>query len=227
MQHTLIVTLSNRAPVPEFDQTIALLRQLGAQYQLCPGWSDVSQGRSAALSAACYYLRKNGWPTLPTPGAGLPERDMVLLMDDDMAINPGDVQLLVDSARASGVACSAVYAAADANVKEQRGSLAGCKLEGKPGRWTMGLGCIAIPASLLLELELQSEKFEMRGQQFSEFTWSCAENGRWIAEDYRLCLRLGGVRLLPIQAGHKKAILLWPDDETLAEVAREDQLWEP
>lgn len=206
MKQTIISTLSNREPADEFRLTVAALQSLGAVYQKCPGWSDVAEGRCVQLSSAVEVVRENKYG----------ERDIVLVMDDDMAIQPSDVQELINEARHSGIACAAVYPTAE--VKEQRGRIAGCQLKGVPGRWLTGLGCLAIPVPALLELERESEKFELRGASITEYTWACAERGEWYSEDYRLCLRLGGVRLLPIPCGHKKPIVLWPDTETLEEV---------
>jgi len=215
VKNTLVVMTTNRTPVPEFEQMIAALRAAGAAYLPCPGWTDVARGRSVALSSACDVLRQH-----------VGRADVVLMMDDDMAMEPAGAQMLVSAARLSGEPCSAVYATAE--IREgQHGQLAGTRLEGQPGRWLMGLGCLAIPAGVLLELERTSEPFALEQPgaapiQYREFTWSRADGGRWVSEDYRLCLRLGGVRLLPIPCGHKKAIMLWPDDATLAEVRRQN-----
>ena len=209
MDKTLIVTLAGRQQeVPEFKQTLQALRSRGAIYQACPGWSDVAEGRSVALSIACNILRE------------MPDRNLVLCLDDDMAAQPSDVQDLINAARLSGEACSAVYASGSEEEDRTQGKLAGCQMPGKPGRWLVGLGCLAIPRDLLLRLEQESEPFKLRGQELREFTWSAAEKGEWWSEDYRLCSRLGGVRLLPIAVGHKKPYLLWPDDSTLVEVRR-------
>jgi hypothetical protein len=81
--------------------------------------------------------------------------------------------------------------------------------------WLVGLGCVAIPRALLLELEERSESFELSGKFYRAFTWCGPEKGTWIAEDFRLSINLGGVHLCPLAVGHIKKGALWPDDETI------------
>jgi hypothetical protein len=91
--------------------------------------------------------------------------------------------------------------------------------EARPGSWLVGLGCLAIPRAVLLELEERSEPFEFMGQIYRAFTWSGAEDGEWIAEDYRLSMNLGGIHLCPLGVGHIKKGSIWPDAETLKELS--------
>jgi hypothetical protein len=81
------------------------------------------------------------------------------------------------------------------------------------------LGCVAIPRALLLDLEERSESFELNGKLYSAFTWCGPEKGGWVAEDFRLSINLGGVHLCPLAVGHIKKGALWPDDETLEQLA--------
>lgn len=216
MKNTLIVTVSNREPVREFQTTVDELRRLGALYQKAPGWSDIAQARAVALSISCNILRDR------------PDRDVLLCIDDDMCMQPETAQDLVNVARLSGEACSGVYAAAEHDG--QSGTIAGRRMTapelertGKPGnRWLMGMGCMAIPAALLLKVEQESRPFQLRGQTLREMTWSAVEGAEWCSEDYRFCLRLGGVRVLPLAVGHKKPYVLWPDPATLDEIRELD-----
>lgn len=215
MKNTLFLTVTNREPVREFQMMATELRQRGALFQRAHGWSDIAAARSVALSVACNNLREH------------PHLDVVLCLDDDMAMQPETAEELVSVARLSGEACSGVYGAApEADMQPGTTAIAGRKMTaaelertGKRGtRWLMGMGCMAIPAALLLKLEQESRPFMLRQTQLREFTWSAVEGQEWLSEDYRLSLRLGGVRLLPLEVGHKKSILLWPDAETIAEI---------
>lgn len=126
-------------------------------------------------------------------------------------------QALVAEARRTGRACSAVYATLSSKV-------AAVRWPARPGLWLVGLGCIAIPRALLLDLEERSESFEVNGRFYSAFTWSGPEDGSWVAEDFRLSKNLGGVTLCPLAVGHIKKGALWPDDETLARLATSESL---
>ena len=201
MKTTMVLMSSNRELEPQTKETCRELQQAGAMRLVETGSTDVALARNRALSFACEKLRE------------YPERDVVLMLDDDMAVPLDTAERVVSVARELGVATSAIYAT--------KGSkLAGCRWAEKPGRWLVGLGCVAVPSRLLLELEERSDSFEFAGHFFSQFTWSAAEQGQWIGEDYRLCRRLGGVLLLPVAVGHVKKGELWPDDETIAEVKR-------
>jgi len=138
-------------------------------------------------------------------------------MDDDMAVYESTAQQLIDRSRELGRAVSGAYAT-------KTSKLAAAHWKAKPGLWLVGLGCLAIPRALLLELEQRSESFESGGRFMSEFTWTCAEDGGWIAEDYRLSMQLGGVHMEPVPLGHVKKGVLWPDDETLAALAKGEVL---
>jgi hypothetical protein len=215
MKRTLVLITSNRELKGLTKECVLEFRKAGAELLMVDGGSDISQARNAALSTACNYLRQDG-----------SERDVVLLLDDDMVLSSDGAMALLDGARAFGVPCSGVYAVApehDQKVGHSRlagGPWQGQRFEGGAQKWRMGLGCLAVPTAMLLELEQRSESYAVRGTQYSAFTWSTCENGEWIAEDFRLCQRLGGVRLLPVGAGHVKEITLWPDPSTLEGVRR-------
>jgi hypothetical protein len=200
MKTTIIVMSSNREIEAATKTSLQNLTDLGALVLLETGSSDVAFARCRALSWTCDTLREH------------PERDIVLMLDDDMDVPVETAQALVAEARRTGRACSAVYATL-------RSKVAAVRWSERPGLWLVGLGCIAIPRALLLDLEERSESFEINGRFYSAFTWCGPEDGSWIAEDFRLSKNLGGVTLCPLAVGHIKKGALWPDDETLARLA--------
>lgn len=202
MKRTLIVMSSNREVEMRTQDSLAALQRAGGLLLVERGSACVAFARCRALSLACELLQ----------GAHA-DRDVVLMVDDDMEIELETAQKVVDAARSSGVASSAAYATVASR-------LAGTRWRERPDRWLVGLGCLAIPTPLLLELEQESASFEMNGKAYSEFTWTGAEKGEWIGEDYRLSQRLGGVNLLPLAVGHIKKWRIAPDQETLNEIAK-------
>jgi hypothetical protein len=200
MKSTLVVMSSNRELERQTKHTLQQLTGLGATLLMETGSSDVAYARCRALSWACAKLRE------------YPDWDVVLMLDDDMEVPAETAQALADKARELGRACSAVYATLSSKVAATRWA-------GHPELWLVGLGCIAIPRTLLLELEQRAEAFELNGKICKAFTWCGPENGVWIAEDFRLSINLGGVHLCPLPVGHIKKGSLWPDDETLNQLA--------
>ena len=200
MKNTLVVMSSNRELEKQTRNTLQGLGNLGAMVLMETGSADVAFARCRALSWACEKLRE------------FPDRDIVLMLDDDMEVPAETAQALADKARELGCACSAVYATLTAKV-------AAARWPDHPGLWLVGLGCVAIPRALLLELEARSERFEDGHSFYRAFTWSGPENGSWIAEDFRLSINLGGVHLCPLAVGHIKKGALWPDDVTLERLA--------
>jgi hypothetical protein len=202
MKSTLIVMSSNREMEQATKDTVRNLSNAGAIRLMETGSSDVAFARCRALSWACEKLRE------------FTDRDVVLMMDDDMEVPVEVAQLLADKARELGCACSACYATMTAK-------LAAAPWEERPGRWLVGLGCLAIPRALLLELEQRSEPFEFMDRTYRAFTWSGCENGAWISEDYRLSIKLGGVHLVPVGVGHVKKGTIWPDGDTIRRLTEE------
>jgi hypothetical protein len=200
MKSTIVVMSSNREIEAATKKTLQNLTDLGAVVLLETGSSDVAFARCRALSWTCDTLREQ------------PERDVILMLDDDMDVPVETAQALVDEARRTRRACSAVYATL-------RSKVAAVRWSERPGLWLVGLGCVAIPRALLLDLEERCESFEINGRFYSAFTWCGPEDGSWVAEDFRLSKNLGGVTLCPLAVGHIKKGALWPDDETLARVA--------
>ena len=201
MNTTLVLVSSNREPEPETKKTLVAFQKAGALLLREMGSADVAYARNRALSFACDTLRDHA------------EVQTVLMMDDDMAVQVADAQRLITRSRELGRAVSGVYATKTEHI-------AGCLWKGHEPYWLVGLGCVAIPRPLLLELEARAESFESAGRFISEFTWACAEDGGWVAEDYRLSMQLGGVVMEPVALGHVKKGVLWPDEETIARVAR-------
>jgi hypothetical protein len=204
MKKTLIVMSSKTGePEKQTRETLARLTALGAGLLREIGTTDVALARCRSLSGACDVLRAN------------PDRDMVLMLDDDMQVDSEVAQSLVDHAREVLRPCSAAYATLSAK-------LAATRWVGHRGLWLVGLGCVAIPRSALLALEEASPSFSLDGQHLTAFTWCGAEAGDWVGEDYRLSKQLGGVLLLPLGVGHVKKALLWVDDSTLNQIAEGD-----
>src|SRR5258706_14412186 len=201
MKNTIVVMSSNREIERQTKSTLQDLANLGAMLLMETGSADVAFARCRALSWACEKLRE------------YPERDVVLMLDDDMDVPADTAHPLTDRARELGRACSAVYATLTSKV-------AAARWPDHPGLWLVGLGCVAIPRALLLDLEERSESFEVNGRFYSAFTWSGPEGGNWIAEDFRLSKNLGGLELGPLAVGHIKKGALGPEDETLAHLAR-------
>jgi hypothetical protein len=200
MKNTIVVMSSNREVERATQETIKNLSNAGAIRLMETGSSDVAFARCRALSFACEHLRKAA------------DRDVVLMLDDDMEVPLETAQLLADKARELGRPCSACYATMTAK-------LAAARWLQRPDSWLVGLGCLAIPRALLLALEERSEHFEFSGRSYAAFTWSGPEGGEWIAEDFRLSMNLGGVHLVPVGVGHVKKGSIWPDVETIKKLA--------
>jgi hypothetical protein len=183
------------------------------------GSSDVTLARNIALSLALQAFELH------------PDRDVALMIDADMLFEPANAQQVISRARATGIATSAVYCTNAATLAAMRydGRRAAHELAPtlpaeQGSLWLVGLGFLAIPKARLAELAKISEQFEWRDQPCYEFTWSSAQAGRWVSEDYRLCRRLGGVHLMRFAVGHIKAVPLYPDEETLRRLAAGEQL---
>src|SRR3954454_15707957 len=108
MKNTIVVMSSNRELEKQTRNTLQSLGNLGAMLLMESGSADVAFARCRALSWACEKLRE------------YPERDIVLMLDDDMDVPTQTAQALVDKARELGRSCSAVYATLTANVAASR-----------------------------------------------------------------------------------------------------------
>lgn len=224
MKRTIVLLSHNRPIQDKTRECINALTRAGGAFLVQSGCADVALARSFALTSACNTLRQlNEQNARRMPPANIhpsaealwkppPPRDTVLMVDDDMVFTVDQAQELVTHARATGIAASAIYATTLATVAATRLPALG------PDRWLTGLGLLAIPSQLLLELERDSESFTLYDQTHTAFTWSRAEGGAWMSEDYTLCKRLGGVHLLPIGVGHLKTFPIYPDEETIASI---------
>jgi hypothetical protein len=188
----VVVLVSNRPIDPDAYGCITRLRSPIVAQRDC---ADIALGRNLALSGVCDLARVNKF-------------DCALLVDDDMVFTVDDVKLLTEHAMASGVATSACYVGAS-----------GEHLMAAPweGRWITGLGLVAIPMPLLLEVHTKAPHFTNKmlpGRDIAAFCSSGIIDGVWYSEDFQLCMRLGGVDLLPeVCVGHIKKRILKPTTE--------------
>jgi hypothetical protein len=215
MKSTLIVTSSNRHMEQTTLDAIELMKRAGAYHVRQTATADVTFARNHALTMACNAIREVG-PTHPI--------DVVLMVDDDMEFAHDSACALVQAAREKQRPCSALYVGITRRPCATKWRKDG---DGKQ-LYLVGLGLIAIPVPALLELEQLSTKFlygvggeAERFGQLVEFCVSGSRDGFWLSEDFSLCERLGGVYLLPIEAGHRKTISIWPAAETLEELRRD------
>lgn len=214
MKNTFLVTISNRGATRNTARLWRAICASGAMHLEQTGSPDIAFARNQSLSATCDAFRKYDLA------------DVALLCDDDM-IGPLDsVQKLIDLARETGRPCSVVYATQDAHLAGARWKVDGVVQRTEAGRtlWLVGMGLVAIPRKCLLETEAKTASYKVRETVLSEFCTTGAVDGEWIAEDYSFCKRLGGVLLQPIGFGHIKQTPLWPDQETLDLIDRDETL---
>jgi len=189
---------------PEFTDGIQAAALAGAGIVQQYGTSDVTLARNKALTAAVRQLRADT------------RFDVVLLVDSDQGWAPESALALAAHVRFTGHAASACYIMSDG------------RLAGHPhkDRWITGLGFLAIPRRQLLDLAEMSERFsDAHESDLIEFTSSGVQlvegKRKWLGEDYTLCLRLGGVDLVPIAVTHIKAVPLTPHMGRLDESLRQ------
>lgn len=195
MRGVIVVYSTNRPVERETYATLLALGKAGADIIEQVGSPDVVLARNVALNLVVERLWQDS------------ERDVVFMVDDDMIFPLELAQDLVDAARATGDPVSACYV-------DTRGRIAAQPYH--DGKFLVGLGCLAVPAKKLLDLFKRSRKLEIHGAlDMREFTWSgrSEEAIEYVTEDFRLCMRLGGARLLPLPAGHIKKRVLFPTQE--------------
>jgi hypothetical protein len=205
VKNTLIVYSTNRLIERETYISLLPLLAQGAGIIEQHGSPDVSYARIVALNLVMRRIRKE-------PG----KFDTVLMIDDDMVFPTGTVESIVTASRKLGKPVSGCYVGAHGRI---------CAAPyADTGLYLTGLGCLAIPAGMMFDLEAESASFMADdGIKLRQFTWSgvghvVADGVReWIAEDFRLCMQLGGVHVLPIALGHVKKRILYPSDENMAE----------
>lgn len=172
---------------------------LGARRIVLAGCADIALARNLLITRAL-DTRVDGEHTL-------------LLLDDDILYDRATIQLLVERSRAAKATVSAVYATNDGHVAARPYG----------GRWLTGLGCLAVPMSVMIRaasnlLRLKSA----RGQDLYPFCQSryLANGDRflgpcWLSEDQWFCRSLGGVEIAPLKVQHFKRMALVPDDATM------------
>ncbi len=193
MKNLVIVIASNR-PQPN-DQLLKCLADFTARGTTIirrNGITDVALARNISLTLVHKALKES-------------QQNMVLMVDDDMVFTDENVIDVLKHAYQTGRPTSACYIMAGGQLVAKR----------KNGKWFTGLGFLAIPAMLLMELAESSETFhcpidELNGLDIIKFTESRIVKREWQGEDYVLCERLGGVDLIPVGVGHLKQQVLMP-----------------
>lgn len=202
MKSVLLVYSSNRNLPPEFEASLLASIGAGVGVAKWEGASDVVFARNISLSKASEALLNN-----------LKRFDTLLMVDDDIVWSVEQAQALVDHTRKTGRPASGCYVMKDGRVAAH--------FDGNG--WQVGLGFLAIPSRLVLDMYASSRRFrDANGNPAREFTKSGVEGdnpeeGEWKGEDYWLTRRLGGVDLLPIAVGHIKPIVLYPSPNKLVE----------
>ncbi len=165
------------------------------------GTADVTLARNIALTKVVQILSKASPSRFKT----------VLMVDDDISWKAEQAQAIIDHSRLTGKASSACYSMRDGRIA------AYCH----KGKWSVGLGFIAIPAETVIQLAENSVLFEYNDQNIYEFTKSgiIDDEGRarWLGEDYYFTReRLEGIELLPIGVGHSKVVVIHTNVPKLA-----------
>lgn len=206
MSHNLVICSSHHGICSATQGSIGALVRRGYNAVVDEGCADVALARNMALSRALEKVRE------------LENVDeyVFLLIDDDMVFDATQADILCAQARMIRMPVSGIYATAMATV-------AATLLEPTTRRYLTGLGFLAIPVPLLLELESKSQSFRHGDGTYTEYCWTgCADrfasqllppklHDGWISEDYCLTLRLGGARLSRMAIGHMKTVPLYPD----------------
>ena len=195
MKNLLVLTPSRRGVHALTRTCIAALEREGAERLDLTGCSDVALARNLLLTQAL---------TVPS------ERDMLLLVDDDMSFSLDQAKAVIASATLSCTPTSACYAT-------NAGSLAHTRRKG--GRWNSGLGFLALPRVVLAALAAElTELPAINGSKIKPFC-QCRpspDGSEWFSEDYWFTEQLGGVELLSVAVAHIKEMPIRPDAYTLA-----------
>lgn len=193
MKNLLIVVSTNRGLSDATKMAIEAQRGNGAKYVEQQGCSDVALARNLALTMAVTVCVENK------------EIDTILMVDDDITFGHKEVLKIVETSRQLNLPVSACVATVQGN------------LSGRPVSkhlWETGLSFLAIPRNKLFDLVAKSKTIKLPVEgDFYVFTWCGVEGNAWISEDYRLCRRLGGVKLEPIRVGHLKRVPIWIGEE--------------
>ena len=183
MDKTLIVYSSNRDISHEFMFCLFSCIELGAGLVSQTGCADVALARNLALSKA----RK------------VKDRDIVLMVDDDIVWTPQDAQELINHVRNTGRSASGCYVGVD-------GKLTATKQAN--GYWATGLGFLAFN---LAKLYGPGDIFTSSAGEWFPYCKSGGVDGEFLGEDYYFTRGwLGDVDLLPVGVGHVKTRILMP-----------------
>lgn len=199
MKNTLVIVTSNRDIKKETARALDVLTAAGADRLDVDGINDVSIARNIALTKA---LRLHS------------DREIFLLVDDDMLFTLEEAQLLVDYVREHNRPASATYVIGT-------GHLSARHLKGDC--WQTGLGFFALTRTQLQDLaDHSTQGIATPGDTDTIFQFCKAElrtNPKnksgpllWEPEDFCFTRRLGNVALLPIRARHLKVMALQPND---------------
>lgn len=212
MKEVLVVCSSNRAVEYETTVLLSSLLSLGAGYAEQRNSADVCFARNYALTIVLEVLKK-----------GDRKFDTVFMLDDDMYCDTDTVKKLVDASQHHKTACSGQYISSKGKAVAKLWPAGSSAVKSVLPRYLTGIGCLAIPANMVLELAEKSEQYcyddDDPNKLVTEFTWSGGDispfgTGRreWVGEDYRLCMRLGGVILCPYKVAHIKKQLMIPKE---------------
>lgn len=207
MKNVLLVVATNRAMDSRTQSSLNAVRMAGAAQLITEGSSDVAIARNISLSMAVRTMEMH------------PDRDVALLVDDDMVFSVDQAAALCTYVAEKGVPASAVYSTAIGEIA------ASSSLSPTPGKWLTGFGFLGVPRAVLFALAERVPKFKWKnGEELYCFTDSALHElhdgvTRWIGEDYWFCYQLGGIDLLPIDVGHLKTVPLFASEETLQAIA--------
>lgn len=212
MRNLLIVIASNRAqPNDSLFKNLAGYAARGSAIIHHVGTTDVALARNISLTLAYAVLKQN-------------QHDVVLMLDDDMVFSESHVNTILAAASTSKRPTSACYVMASGALAARR----------RNGRWLTGLGFLAIPSKVLLELGDASPRFKcpLDGAvnhldiiEFTQTRITTLENGtrEWQGEDFVLCERLGGINLAPVSVGHLKPQVLQPSPDHIKAFLEEQE----
>lgn len=211
MKNLLIVIASNRAqPNDRLFKSLASFAARGTAIIHHTGTTDVALARNVSLTLAHTVLLQN-------------QHDMVLMLDDDMVFNDNHVIEVLDYAYHSKRPTSACYVLSSGALAARR----------RNGKWMTGLGFLAIPSKVLLDLAEQSLRFTcplegaVKSTDIIQFTETrlapVGDKLEWQGEDFVFCERLGGVNLVPVSVGHLKQQVLQAASEPLKQFLEEQE----
>lgn len=233
-QRTIVAMASHSGLKPETMSS--LMACPFGDVSITVGISDTALARNAQIDAAVQRVKRKG---------GRPP-DLLLMIDDDVVFTLGQVELLLCYAHNHGVPVSAVYMVGPEGKEKPAASRIPDPENCPEGEqfYVTGLGLLAIPWHFVERLNNESLQMSTALDTIACLTWSAPASdpewdalGRpeddtprpWVSEDYRLCLRLGGVHCIPIPIGHVKTRVIRPpgEDVTAPEKSEDEPAQEP